>query len=167
MSGNLPFTVIDNFLDPTDFKRLKDLIVDNPDFPWFVTTNVTGREEHDGKDYYFTHQFIKEGKNNSTFTQQLQVFFDKLQIKNALRIKGNLYPATEKIIKHGNHTDCEFKNKAAVFHLNTNNGLTIFGDTYEVSSIENRIVLFDGSDIHRSTTCTDQYYRVNLNFNYF
>lgn len=164
---SLPYTVIDNFLDRADFLKLKELIVDNPYFPWFVTTNVTGREDHKGKDYYFTHQFIKERENNSIFTDHLEVFFEKLQIKDIIRIKGNLYPATEKVVKHGNHTDFNFKNKAAVFHLNTNNGFTIFEDVHEVESIENRMVLFDGSTPHCSTTCTDQYYRVNINFNYF
>jgi len=50
--------------------------------------------------------------------------------------------------------------------LNTNDGYTIIGDE-KVESIENRLLRFDATKMHHSTTCTDQQYRANINFNYF
>ena len=167
MSEVFPCVIIDNFLDQSEFTHLKKLIVDNVDFPWFITNNITGLENDGGKDYYFTHQFVKDYQCNSHLFDYLDVFKYKINMTRIIRIKANLYPSTEKIIEHSNHIDFNFKHKAAVFYLNTNDGFTIFQDSHRVSSIENRMVLFDGSTVHRSTTCTDQHYRVNLNFNYF
>jgi LmbE family N-acetylglucosaminyl deacetylase len=42
----------------------------------------------------------------------------------------------------------------------------LFGGA-EIKSIENRVLLFDPSTEHHSTTCTDQKVRININFNYF
>jgi len=46
-------------------------------------------------------------------------------------------------------------------------GLTVLEDTIEIKSIENRLLLFDASVPHHSTTCTDDKCRVNVNFNFF
>ena len=167
MTNDLPYTVIDNFLDYEDFLEIKKLVVENDSFPWFLTENVTGREEDEGKDCYFTHLFVKDYKANSHLLDHMKIFVDKLNMKEVIRIKANLYPATQTLFTHGNHVDYHFKNKAAVFCLNTCNGFTIIQDKYKIESVENRIILFEGSDLHCSTTCTDKLYRVNLNFNYF
>ena len=68
---------------------------------------------------------------------------------------------------HNNHVDYPFPHKGAIFYLNTNNGLTILEDKVEVESIENRLLLFDSSKQHKSTTCTDDKCRINVNFNFF
>ena len=59
-----------------------------------------------------------------------------------------------------------FGHKAAILYLNTNDGYTIIGDE-KVESIANRLLRFDATQMHHSTTCTDQQYRANINFNYF
>ena len=50
----------------------------------------------------------------------------------------------------------KFPYKTAVFYVNTNNGYTEFEDGTKVESVENRIIFFDGSRPHNSSTCTDQ-----------
>jgi len=60
----------------------------------------------------------------------------------------------------------EFPHRGAIFYLNTNNGLTVVNNQ-EVESIENRLLLFDPTVPHHSTTCTDDKCRVNVNFNFF
>ena len=54
-----------------------------------------------------------------------------------------------------------------MFYLNDNDGVTVLNDGTEVESVANRLLLFDASKPHHSTTCTDADRRVNLNFNYF
>ena len=62
--------------------------------------------------------------------------------------------------------------ETGLYFINTNNGYTVIEkpgmqNNEKVKSVENRIVLFDGSKPHNSTTCTDQKVRVVLSINYF
>ena len=60
----------------------------------------------------------------------------------------------------------EYRHKSAILYINTNNGLTVLEDGTECESVANRLLLFDASKPHHSTTCTDQKRRVNINMNY-
>jgi len=83
------------------------------------------------------------------------------------RVKANLNPRADRIIRHGMHVDAWFDCMTAVYYLNTNNGYTIFEDGTEIESVENRIVIFPSKIKHTGTTCTDEKRRVVLNINYF
>ena len=78
-----------------------------------------------------------------------------------------MYPSTPKIVYHDPHVDIPWQHKGAIFYVNTNNGVTVLEDGTEIESIENRLLLFDSSKEHSSTSCTDAKVRVNINFNYF
>ena len=80
--------------------------------------------------------------------------------------KVNFYPRTDDIVYHKKHTDLPFEHTGALFYLNTNDGLTVLEDGTKIESIENRILLFDASRPHHSTTTSDQTRRMNINFNY-
>ena len=54
----------------------------------------------------------------------------------------------------------------AIFYVNTNDGLTVLDNEVEIDSVSNRLLVFDGSTMHHSTTCTNQKRRVNINFNF-
>lgn len=161
------YKIIDNILSEDEFLQIKNLIL-NKEFPWSFSTPVTHEIENlpTTASYYFTHTFWNRFNTN----HQTEIFAPLLSImecKAVIRIKANLYPSTETIIHHDNHIDHEFSHRGAIFYLNTNNGLTILEDKIEVESIENRLLLFDPSKPHRSTTCTDDKCRVNVNFNFF
>ena len=163
----MTYQIIDNVLPQDEFQKIKDFIL-NSNFPWNLTPVVTNDKENlpINASYYFTHLFW-EGFNTEP---QAQVFAPLLNIMNCramMRIKGNLYPSTESIVHHDNHIDYDFPHRGAIFYLNTNNGLTVLEDKINIESIENRLLLFDPSKPHRSTTCTDDKCRVNVNFNYF
>ena len=83
-----------------------------------------------------------------------------------IRVKANLYLRTDEIEHHDTHVDYDFENNAAILYINTNNGLTVLEDGTEIESVANRLLFFDGSKPHHSTTCTDQKRRVNINVNY-
>ena len=87
--------------------------------------------------------------------------------KSLIRIKANLYPKTDKIIEHDFHADFDFSHKSGLYSLNTNNGFTIMEDEEKIESVANRMIIFDASKLHKSTTCTDENFRANIVFNYF
>jgi len=68
--------------------------------------------------------------------------------------------------EHGQHVDYDFPSHAAIYSLNTCNGFTRLQDGTKVDSIANRLLIFDGSEVHNSSTTTDQKGRYNINFNY-
>jgi len=158
--------IIDNFLPDKEFSKLRDVIL-NPNFPWNLAPIVSNQEENlpiTGS-YYFTHQFWA----GFQIEQESQIFapiLNEIECKSIIRIKANLYPSTKTIIHHEDHVDYPFPHRGAIFYLNTNNGLTVIGDN-EVESVENRLLLFDPSVPHHSTTCSDDKCRVNVNFNFF
>ena len=113
----------------------------------------------------------KDKKFQSSFTLGgLDIFKDKLNIKEIVRAKFNLLYRTEKIQEHGMHIDIEKpadKSKTAVLYLNTNNGYTKFESGEKITSVANRLVLFDATMPHAGTTNScKQPYRAVLNLNY-
>lgn len=163
----MTFQIIDNFLNQEEFLKIKNSIL-NPKFSWNLTPSVSNLDEKlkVTSSYYFTHLFYSGfyvDSNSFIFVTIL----NQLEVKSLIRIKANLYPSTETIVHHIDHIDYEFPHRGAIFYLNTNNGLTILQDDTKIESVENRILLFDPSVPHNSTTCTDDKCRVNINFNYF
>ena len=90
-----------------------------------------------------------------------------LGAKALMRVKGNLFPSTDNLIHHEDHFDYPCEHRGAILYLNTNDGLTVLENEVEVESVENRLLLFDPSKMHHSTTCTTKPYRMNVNFNFF
>ena len=83
-----------------------------------------------------------------------------------LRIKGNFYPHTETLREHTGHQDYLFSHTGALYSLNTCNGFTKLYDGTEIPSVANRILIFDSSTIHNSSTTTNAAGRFNINFNF-
>lgn len=164
--SNVDYKVIDNVLPQEDFENIKNYIL-NPGFPWNLAPVVTNENESlpVTASYYFTHEFWS-GFNTEPQAQIFAPLLNIMECKAIIRIKANLYPSTETIINHDYHADYEFSHRGAIFYLNTNNGLTVI-EGEKVESVENRLLLFDPSKPHHSTTCTDDKCRVNINFNFF
>ena len=161
------YKIIDNALPQKEFKIIKDSII-NPFFPWHLSTSVTNLEEvhPTHASFYFSHMFWN-GFNIEAESQMFAPLLNLMNSKALIRIKANCYPSTPERITHDSHFDYAYPHKGAIYYLNTNNGLTILEDNVEVESIENRLLLFDSSKMHASTTCTDTKCRINVNFNYF
>jgi hypothetical protein len=159
--------IIDNFLPEEKFLKVKNSIL-NSNFSWNLTPWVSNLEENlkVTSSYYFTHLFY----SGLFVCPQCDIFVDilnQLEVKSLIRIKANLYPSTDNIEYQSEHIDCDYPHRGAIFYLNTNDGLTILEDGTKVESVENRILLFDPSKPHNSTTCTNDKCRVNVNFNFF
>ena len=162
----MKYDIIDNFLDKEQFKKIKNKLL-HYNFGWFLSHDVAGTDNGNKEHYNFTHNFYEHYKINSEVFSDLLFIINKLGVKSLLRIKANLYPKTAKIIEHDFHSDYKFSHKSALYMINTNNGFTILKDGEKIETKENRMLLFDASKQHKSTTCTDDIYKCNIIFNYF
>ena len=169
------YEVIDNFLTISELKHLQSLIVENTDFNWNITTNVA--YGHDDKDYnnnfesklwnwYCIHPIYATIPLSPHFETIASIFCSKFDIKSLIRIKINFYPYTSELQEHAKHQDFSFPHSAALFSLNTCDGFTRMPNGDKVDSVENRIVFFDASKDHNSSTTSNQKGRYNINFNW-
>jgi hypothetical protein len=162
--------IIDNFLTDDEFNHLEHIIMKSVDFPWYyvpqVLTPQTGLICEEQFNYQMGHMFF----NNSQFTtNHAEIIFpllDTLKANFIFKIKANLNPATNKIVKHGYHNDVRHICTTGVFYVNTNNGFTEFESGEKVNSVANRMLLFPSNVKHTGTTCTDKKIRVVINFNF-
>ena len=157
--------IVDNFLPQDYFEYLKGILFDH-NCPWLYNAEVANRGEVNDH-FYFTHNLFDNYKPTSSIFEEFIPFFKQLEMNALVRARALLYTNQGRQIVHEKHTDFRFPHKTAVFYVNTNNGYTEFEDGTKVESVENRIVFFDGSRPHNSSTCTDQKIRVVMSINYF
>jgi hypothetical protein len=176
---NASYEVRDNFLSEVDFAKLEKVIM-GPEFNWNYSYNVSDGGDSEN-DIYFMHSFYigltSKPKidfhgnpippEKSTFYKFIEPIIEKLpDFQTLIRAKANLYVARKKLIHHKDHTDMEFSHKGAILYLNDNDGFTVLEDGTEIESKANRLLLFDPSKPHHSTSCTKDNRRVNININY-
>jgi len=158
--------IIKNFLLKEDFLKLKNIFTGNT-FPWFMGTVLTNNCKH----FQHFHIFYTDQKINSNY---YDFMFPILKLINPfiiLRIKVNLIMKGKKIIEHGMHTDFAEKVKdctitTGILYINSNNGYTKFENGKKILSEENKFIEFDGKLMHTGTNCTDEPFRIVINFNY-
>ncbi len=142
-------------------------------FPWHYGAKVVPPEMSfcdDLDDYQFCNLIYDNMKPNSEDEFNLvSPIINKvdLRIISLIRVKANLLPRRDRIIKHGFHTDLPYPCTTAIYYANTCNGYTEFEDGTIVESVKNRFVTFPSSMKHTGTTCTDAKTRIVINFNYF
>ena len=170
------YEVIDNFLEPNKFKELQNLIIYSNQFTWSIRNTVS----HDPSDenfrseiedelwsWYGIHMLYRLVPQSQYFDFIYSMFHDKLDVKSLTRVKVNFHPYTHEVKERPQHFDYPHKHKAAVFSLNTCDGFTRMTNGDKIDSVGNRIVLFDASEMHNSSTTSNQKGRYNINFNYF
>ena len=158
--------VIDNFLEEDYFDRLVSLF-EGKKIPCYFQREVN--PNHDvAKDnlFYMTHMFYIDNVPKSPHYDTLVPLLEKLGARGLLRVKANFYPNTEILHEHPMHTDYKFCHSAAILSLNTCDGYTKLKDGTRIDSVTNRILLFDASEEHCSTTTTNIPARINININY-
>ena len=182
---NIPdYKIIDNALPIKDFKTLEKNIMSNTQTWNYSEGVILGDVTKDNGDIYFMHLYYlgvsdtphieangkalppKKSKHYSDILPVLKLLNKVTGMENLLRVKANLYYRTEKLNYHSKHSDFSFSHKGAILSINTNDGCTVLEDGTEIKSVSNRLLLFDPSQQHSSTSCTNQKRRVNINFNY-
>ena len=187
--------VIDNFLSQSEFEILCKNTIEREDLQFTFVSNVenVGSGSDDYWSWYLIHMVYSKTASPKSFLMDVAGFqevessplaepqseiytniCDKFvprfkqvaNFRNLIRIKINAYPYTNIVKEHKDHIDSDFKHTGAVFSLNTCDGFTKFSDGTKVESVANRIVFFDASKKHQSTTTSNAKLRYNINFNF-
>lgn len=168
--------VIDNFLSENDFRFLTDNTIGRNDVTqtqFRIISNVDdfslNNEEH-WSWYMINMIYFMDAPQSEICDSIYQLFVPKFKelanFKTMIRIKMNAYPYTSAVKEHNKHTDFNYEHTGALFSLNTCDGYTKFFDGTKVESVANRIVFFDASKEHQSTTTSNAKLRYNINFNF-
>ena len=164
--------VLDNILCESEFKYLQEYFYKN--LPWYYLDHVVNNGEHeDLKCIQFTHTFFNSNDPydltaRSEHRAVIKPILLKLRPWLLLRAKANLRPISSELIHSSFHTDLrDLKQLTAIYYLNTCDGYTLFNDGTKVTSVENRLLIFDGSKLHCGSSTTDSKSRMVLNINYF
>ena len=151
------------FLSKEDFKKL-ELFIMSDAMPWYFNENIVSNNKND---FQFTYTFIVNGKQNchQDMINILNPILFKLKFKKINGIKANLLSREHKIKEHGMHID-QKEGTTGILYMNTCNGYTLFKTGEKVKSEKNKYVEFNSAIKHTGTSCTDQFRRVVINFNY-
>ena len=187
--------VIDNFLSESEFQILRKNTIEREDLQFTFVSDVenVGSGSDDYWSWYMIHMVYSKTASPKSFLMDVIDFqevessplaepqseiytniCDKFvprfkqvaNFRNLIRIKINAYPYTNIVKEHKDHVDSDFKHTGAVFSLNTCDGFTKFSDGTKVESVANRIVFFDASKFHHSSTTSNAKLRYNINFNF-
>ena len=174
-----PHTIIDDVLPIEEFDKLTKFIVFNNQLPLTIDGGVSHapdkehynqEKEDDHRNWYASHvSYINNVPISIIFefiANILKPVFERAQLKSLVRIKTNFYPYTHEIFEHSPHRDYDFHCVGGVLSLNTCDGFTRLEDGTKVDSIANRLLLFDSSQNHNSSTTTNAKGRYNININY-
>ena len=160
-------TIEDNFLLEKEIKAWR-CKVKHRDFPWLFQRSVSDPESQKSHDhFYFVHCLWDHYKALSPHFEFFKEILSHLKIKSLIRMRLIMYVNQGKFITHNLHKDYDYKHQSSLLYLNTCDGYTGFGDGTKVESVENRLVTFDGSMDHCSTTVTNKKARLVLGVNYF
>ena len=133
-------------------------------FPWYF--NKKNNEDTSIYNRQFCHIFFSNYKINSNFFYLIEPFLGILQPKALIRVKANMNLPSQDIYENlPPHVDFDFNCKTAIFYLNTNNGYTMI-ESKKIISEENKMIIFDSQKKHYGTNCTNQSFRIVINFNY-
>ena len=164
----MKYEVIDNFLDKEYFDSLATFFINQ--MPWFFSKEIAEENVVEDKLFYMYHNIYEDCVPKSVVFDKLFPLLGKLQDKDKhihlLRIKANLYPSSETLQEHPMHTDFDYSHLTALLSLNTCDGYTKLKDGTKINSVANRVLLFDASEEHCSTTTTNNFARFNININY-
>jgi len=167
--------ILKPFLDKNVFANLKSKILADT-VPWYCINSVTFNNDNkvskantskfDLTNFYYIHVVYEQHAPRSTLFEFFEPVLKALDAHSLLRIKINMYPRTESVHEHLPHFDYIYSNKACIIYLNSCDGYTKINDNI-VNSVENTAVVFDGSTVHNSTTCTNDRFRLTINLNYY
>jgi len=158
--------IIDNFLPDSEYDALSS-VIESPEMQWYFSDKISGTEDGGRSDsVYFRHTIYDYHQPMSDIWPHVSPFLNFIKPKALIRAKVNLYLPTDEIVYHDKHVDFPFRHHGALYYINDNDGVTTMHDGTQVKSVANRLVLFDSSLEHFSSSCTNTNRRLTMNFNY-
>ena len=157
--------VFDNYFSPDYFYSLKNKVM-GEDFKWTFGTKLNHNQTNNN-DTYFAQVIYQNHIPLTVLWEDIDYILNEhLHARGVLRAKANLYLKTPEIVEHAKHVDFDIPHKGAIIYLNTCDGFTRLDDGTKIESVENRLLLFDSSKLHNSTSTTNAIGRYNININY-
>jgi len=183
--------IIDKILHPLEFKILQKTVLSS-DFPWYFSNTAHSEDTN----YSWSHLALPDNKVFPFYQTIEPIFLRMLQnanesITKLFRIRLGLHTVTEKNLIDAPHVDFNFEHKVGLFYLTSTDGTTkLYNESFDYKSglnpvnyfktilnenvtimnecmpVENRLLLFNGSHYHSSTSPTVGTRRVTINFNY-
>ena len=156
------YRIQDNFLPVQDFNKLLEVFLGNS-FEWYHNHD----DIHDDL-IYFSHNLYSDYGFQSKWSNKLGFFMQTLQPKSIVSIKANLYNRTVgKVKEFGPQMNFNFKHKVLIYNFNANDGYTKLPDGTKIYSRDNRAVFFEADSPYIDTSCTNDVFRMTLQFHYF
>ena len=159
----------DDFLDLKEFLEIQSNIM-HGDFAWFFSDGIDFNGDNK---FQLCHTLYASGQPTSPYFERIKPILKKINPMSIWRIKVNLITKTSNIVENEFHVDMSGVSEermqhwtTSIFYINSNDGYTRIGSE-KVKSIENTGVLFESSQTHNSTTCTNAKLRLTINVNYW
>ena len=190
----IKYKIINDFLNKKDFIKLITRIFPVPvgsprtdniswEFANVQVEDVLSKEDRFAKmtnikltnqinSWALFHYFMVGHSQNQTL-ECIDPLLFKINPLAFYRIQANLTAQQEKTTRSPFHIDYgtepleHTSMLTSIYYMNTTNGPTILEDGTEIESRANRLVTFPSGTFHAGTMCTDQPYRIVINFNYF
>tara|TARA_X000000368_G_C22908826_1_gene657607 strand:+ start:432 stop:923 length:492 start_codon:yes stop_codon:yes gene_type:complete len=160
--------VTEDFLQEEYYDHLNEIIT-STQFPWMFQKRVANIEEDPEEDlnhYYFVHSLFFQNKIESPLYDDFLYLFQSLNVQFLHRARVLMFVNQGEQYIHDRHVDHTTNCKTALIYMNTNDGFTDFETGERVESVKNRLLLFDGSVPHSSSTPTNTKERLLLSVTY-
>jgi len=151
------YSVIDNFLSPEEFKKLKDYFYYSRELPWYYSpyTVLPEAKEADEPDHPQLQHVLLSPKTgepvwyHSGSTMVLDLI-NKINPNTLYRIKLNMQFPNKIQERNALHLDLPnfSEHTIGIYYLNTCDGYTFLKDGTKIDTIENRLVLLSGDTMH-------------------
>jgi len=155
------YRIVDDFLELSDYNNLvKDLL--SGDFDWYHNHDTVRDDMH-----YFAHIFYTNYGFSSKFANKLNPFIKKINPASFVHIRASLFSQHKEVVEFGVTNEFAFKHKCMLYFVNANDGYTKLPCGTKLFSKDNRAVFFEVGTPYIDTTCTNDVFRMTMEFNYF
>lgn len=154
--------LLNNYLEKNVFNEIKENFMKHTT-EWYYLPFTTDSKI---KDFFFYHMLYSQNTTQSNLFENIKPLLNKLNIKNLIRVKANLYVKQINQVIPNFHQDYDYDHKVCLLNLNSNNGYTEFENKHKYMSNENEALIFNGNIKHRGIAQTDTDRRINIVINY-
>ena len=170
----MTYVLYDNFLPANEFGELANMLGPSGSFPWRLSGRININDTKNDDMYFATLMFHAPDRfdrqwKNIPYLEPFLNLTSKINICRLHRIKANMYFKSQsgKVEHHAMHQDARFPHSGALFYLQDCDAPTIMECGTEIESKANRLLLFDPTRPHASSSPTNVPFRVTININFW